>query len=306
MVGNAIVGRLYGTDFGGAVYSTGSGANFSLDGRLIIGLNGVTGKVEVTEGGSLTAGEHVQLGRTWEWGAARTGVGTLIVDGEDSIAEKASSATGNGLYAGGGFGASTAGAGVLRGDGTGTVIFSNGGTGTFTTTRIFYTDNNDIITRGTLIIDGGLLTVSGGADLERGAIFRVGLNAPEQAHGLDVGGNLSLNAANLTGSTALAGAILELTYGEDFTPALNDTILLIAYQGTLSGNFLWHEGAENYTTLLEDSIFTDNGYTFRINYAVALDEGSGIALTVIPEPTTAAVILGLLALAALGFRQKRK
>ncbi len=171
MVGNAIVGRLYGTDYGGAVYATGGGANFSLDGRLIIGLNGVTGKVEVTGGGTLTAGEHVQLGRTWEWSAARTGVGTLIVDGEDSVAEKASSATGNGLYVGGGFGSSLAGSGVLRGDGTGTAVFSNGGTGTFETTRIFYTDLNDIITKGTLVIDGGLLSVSGDAALERGSVF---------------------------------------------------------------------------------------------------------------------------------------
>lgn len=293
--GSVSIGTLNaGTGFGGKgnVFIDGATSTFNAA-RTTVGQRGGVGTLTVTNGGTFTSSENLQLGRRWDNSTSRMADGTVTIDGTGSTA------TAVNFFVGGGAG------GAVTGDGTGTGIFNNGGDGSFTSMRIFYTDAEDIITRGTLVIDGGKVTVAENALFEQGAIFRVGLDSPLQDVSLLVEGNLTLNTANSRGTTDISGTFLELLLAEAFNPQVNDTFLIAEYAGSLTGNFLWGTDSENYTTLLEDSTFSTDDHTFRINYAVDTIDGSAIALTVIPEPSAAAAI-GTLILILTLLRRRRK
>lgn len=284
-------------NFGGRgnVFIDGPDSSFNAA-RTTLGQRGGHGTMTITNGGSFVSSENLQLGRRWDNESSRDATGTVTVDGTDSSASAVN------FYIGGGNGNTSTG-GTLAGDGTGTGIFTNGGTGTFTSMRVFYTDLDDIITRGTLAIGGGQVSVSSNAVFERGAIFRVGLNDPSQAASLLVGGNLSLNEVNLRGTTDIAGTFLELLLPVDFAPNDYDTFVIVEYSGSLTGNFLWGTDLEDYTVLLEDSTFTAGDQTFRINYAVESGDSLAITLTVVPEPSSVAVVIGALSLALMLVRR---
>lgn len=235
--------------------------------------------------GAAFSGFDLALGRKYGTGGGadptRRGNGILIVDGSEGI--HASSVTASRFFIGGGAIASNVAA---VGDGSGTATFSNGGIGAFNTMRVFHTsevvDDEPVITWGTLVIDGGHVSVTGTATFDPGSVLRIGLNQVSQNE------SLLISELNLD-------ATLELTLGVGFSAAISDTIVLIEYQ-TLSGEF---------ANVGQGDFITIGGYTFEMDYAMGSGSNLiGLTVTAIPEPGNMAVVLGLIALLIL--RAKRK
>lgn len=291
----------------GTISVTGTGSIFSSAGDVTLGnRNGLTSEsavLEVKDGGTFVSDSYLQLGRAYASGTpSREGSGRLLVEGEGSTASATE------LFVGGGRRLNFA----ALGDGNGLAVFSDSGAGSFGFLRVFYSDHNDIVSRGTLHLDGGSVTVgtelvSGNAVLERGSIFRNGLHSHNQQAGLVVNGDLAISANNTTGSTSFTGSILELTYGPEFSIEVDQTVLLADYSGSLSGTFLWWDtGTEAYIELLEGDLFTDNGFSWEIHYAIDLGSGrSGIGLVAIPEPQVVGLLFGM-AVLLFALRSRRR
>ncbi len=128
----------------------------------------------------------------------------------------------------------------------------------------------------------GVFTANGDVTLDSGSTFEVELN------GLAVGTEYDRLAMGPGTALTLTNPTLLVQLG--FSPALDDTFLIVAGFSSLSGTF---------NGLPDNATFTAGGTDFRIDY-----NSSDITLTVVPEPASLGV-LGLLAMAALLRRRAR-
>ncbi len=108
-------------------------------------------------------------------------------------------------------------------------------------------------------------------------------------------GIIYTGSANNTRTISIgAGTILNLELAAGFSANIGDSFLLIDYSGaadpgsTVIGSFA-------------DDIIEIDGYTFQINYAM---DGTGIGVSVIPEPGTTTALIALAALIVLACRNR--
>lgn len=263
-----------------ALGSAAAGSTFVINGGSIDNTSGsavtTNGKTQVwnanvnfigTNNLTLASTANVSLGTTA--GSSRTvtvQANTLRVNGVIANGTTANSLVkdgtgtlllmGNNTYTG----TTTVSGGTLGGEGSiGAVVVANGGTlapgvnlGTFVTGSV------SVLTGGTLAIDINTSTLA--SDL------------------LMAGGNLSLESGSILTLSDL-GANVALDIGTTFT--------FIEYSGSWTGGFFTFNGSE----LADNATFNFGANDYRISYNGVDGFTSAVTLTVVPEPSTAAVLL---------------
>lgn len=150
----------------------------------------------------------------------------------------------------------------------------------------------------------GILTVSNNATIIDGGALNIELNGTTVGTDYD---RVALTGAaptfSLTGTNNL-----ELSLG--YTPSVNALFFITTVTGSNAISGVFEELNGTTTTLIQDSIFSFGGHSWKISYTgdVGTNAFSGVgndlALQVIPEPNTA--MLGLLGLAALATIRRRR
>lgn len=273
--------------------------------------NNITLSGSLTLDGTLTV-DHAGLGagKAITIAGNATGAGGLEVTfvGPNPVADSSVVVSGTNTYAG----STTVGGGKLTVASTGTINGTSGvsiGAGefrynsstalsksvSFSTTGGTLSGTGSItpavsITTGnTLAIgDGGTGSMNFGGALTIGGTYLYELN----------GGTNAADLGDVTGNLTLSG-ILDLVQLGTYT--VGDKFTLFAYDGTLSGNF---------AGILDDTIFTDGGGLWTVNYndsSAGLNGGVSstntyVTITAVPEPASA--VLGGLGLLAL-LRRRR-
>lgn len=136
---------------------------------------------------------------------------------------------------------------------------------------------------GTVTINNALATVTSSAIFEEESALALYLNDPQQNPLLVVSNDVTSDAL-----LTVNNAQLVLSLGNDFSAVLGDTIVLIQYDIFDIQNGHFNGLADGATIQIGD-------YSFTIDYAWIDGGDNFIALTVIPEPTTTAVVAALLA-----------
>ena len=258
----------------------------------------ITGGIDGGSGGE-TAGDKL----TFNLGAAaNTFTHSGVISNFEKMEVSSGKVTlnGNNTYAGttkvggGAFAASLRVNGRHAGGGDYTVLSGNklGGTGTFALatagTKI------DIQNGATLQIGGGRLTVETGS-LNVDGLFSFDLNGTTAgtAGGYD---QLMFSLGN-TGTITLGGSsALQLNLG--FSPVLGQQFELIDVVN--GGTFI--NGA--FAGLTDGAFFTQGGQQFQISYFGGT--GNDLVVTAIPEPSTTAAILSLLAFSCVAVHRAKK
>ena len=231
-------------------------------------------------------GAVVMTGASTYTGTTTVSSGKLVVSGSLSGTTAVSVSSGAELNVNGlvNTAAGIALNGVLSGAGTVGAVTTTGGT---------VSPGNSIGTLNT-----GNLSLNGGAHLA----IEIGRTAAGA-------GTLSNDRVNVTGGITLAsGADLQLTMATgQFSPILGDVLYLVINDSVdaVSGVFTQLNGVN--TNLNEGSQFTFNSQTYQISYAANFSGGSAndIALTVVPEPGTWAMLVGGFGV-LIGFQRRRK
>ncbi len=246
--------------------------------------DGFEGLLRITDGARFIGNSQINIGLTASASGAIEVMGTGVRDSE-TVGSTISSTN---FYIGGGLNLSgnpnQVGPEDAVGGGDAEAHFLAGGRGEFTNLRVFYTEHEPAVgdpftTNGSLIINGGQVTVSGSAYFDSSSQIHFGINSVDQDIVMDVG-------------SLFAGGELILIVNESFSAGVFDTIELIEYS-SLSGTF---DG------LGEGSVLSAGGYTFELTYSLGGD--NVIGLTVIPEPAHFSALLGLALLVALYIRRR--
>ncbi len=215
----------------------------------------------------VTHGGTFQSGNDILLGYGSNSTGTLSVSGSGSTATASSLMVG---------GRSSSGVGM------GVAEFLDGGHGDFNSLYVYHTVHGpESITFGTVTFDGGTMSVLNNAVFEALSVLNITVT--------NVAQGAVLSADNLT----IDDVILNLSAGNTFSANLDDTIILLEYTGTLLGTF---------DSLPEGSIVSFGEYLAEISYL--MEGGTAIGLTVVPEPATAAALLGMLTLAVVALRKR--
>jgi autotransporter-associated beta strand protein len=278
------LGGLKGSTNLTSVITTGSGSLYSLT------LNPGTG-VTNTYSGVISDGSQLSL--------TKTGLGTQVLTGTNTYS-----------------GATTIRTGMLSIGSTGTINSTSGvtiGTASTAATTEFKYNSTTALTQAVSFAagsTGGTLSGSGtinvGVNVTAGNTLAIGNSIGEMTFGgnLEIGGTY-LNEITGGGITAdlgvvsgnlTLGGILDLVQLGTFTAG--DKFTLFAYNGTLTGLFKESDG---FTSILDDTNFTDAGGIWTINYNDATAGLNGgvstsntyITITAIPEPNVAALLGGL-------------
>ncbi len=265
--------RVFNFD-GGILRPTGSSESFMNMGE--------GSAASVLEGGAIidTNGHDVTIGQTLVHGGSDPIDGGLTKQGEGTL-----TLTGNNTYTG----ATTVSAGTLLVNGTlgtGDVIVSSGAT-----------LGGDNILAGDLVVSGtlapgnsiGTTTVVGSLTLAAGSLTSIELSPTAMdADRINIGGDL-----NIDPSAQLALSL----FGSDQALAFGETFIIADYEGTWNG--------VTFDGVADDSVITLGVNQFQIDYDdVTVDglTGTGVTLTVIPEPSAAL----LAALGAIGLLRRRR
>jgi fibronectin-binding autotransporter adhesin len=251
-------------------------------------LNGISGALIDISSGSLT------ISATPNAGGFRLGL-TLANSGSMNVASGASlsisspitgsaniTKTGLGtmlIYGGhpGYTGTTSVAAGLLGGTGSiAAVVVQNGGT----------------------INPGGISTIgtfqSGNLGLDSGSTFALKLDTSNvESSSMIVNGALTLTS----------GALLSLTdLGANVSMSLGTTFTLIDYTTWNGGLFTY-----NSAVLADDAVFAFGANTYQISYNGVDNLTSAVTLTtVVPEPSTAVLLIGALGVCVLGKRGRRQ
>jgi autotransporter-associated beta strand protein len=255
------------------------------------------GAITITGLNALTLGGL--KGSTNLTSVTKTGLGTQVLTGTNTYS-----------------GATTIRTGMLSIGSTGTINSTSGvtiGTASTAATTEFKYNSTTALTQAVSFAagsTGGTLSGSGtinvGVNVTAGNTLAIGNSIGEMTFGgnLEIGGTY-LNEITGGGITAdlgvvsgnlTLGGILDLVQLGTFTAG--DKFTLFAYNGTLTGLFKESDG---FTSILDDTNFTDAGGIWTINYNDATAGLNGgvstsntyITITAIPEPNVAALLGGL-------------
>jgi len=259
----------------GLVRVTGAGSAFN--GMTPIGTPLVSSQSRIRvgqEGGAVGAIE-VLAGGTFEadvvnYSANATAIGTALISGNGSSYETKYTYLGGSIANGGAF---TVG-------GSATMTVENSATATTELLRVAALDSD---TFGKLALDNGTMSVTG----TDGAVFDLDSHLEFTLYDeADPAVLLVTNGLTITNS------VLGIQLGTGFSAAVNDVFTLASY-GTRTGTF---------AGLNQDATFAVGAHTFRIDYGSGTADA--ISLTVIPEPSTAGLLLAVGA-AAIAARRRR-
>ncbi len=131
-----------------------------------------------------------------------------------------------------------------------------------------------------------------------GTLFVQNLSLQEQAiYRVDIGGTGAgdFDQVNVVGGVTLGGA-LSIDLATGYFPAQGETFVIV-------NNDLTDPVSGLFAGLAEGQHFAADGWAFRINYGAGTD-GNDVVLTSVPEPGSAALLLGGLGL--LSLRRRRK
>ena len=273
-------------------FTTNSGGSTVFNGIVDLNENAATARTLTVNGaGDTTFNGVVQNSNAGSTGSlTKTGAGTLVLSNANTY-NGSTSVTGGTLLV-----TNTTGSGT----GTSSVVVTNAGTTLSggTPTGAGGISGPVAINPGATLSPGTSGTGAGTtAILNTGALtlvsasnFNVDLNSLTAGSGYD--------QLDVTGTVNVSGGNLDVTVGGTF--ALGDKFFITLNDGTdlVTGTFAQ-----------VPTVTADNGYTFLINY---LDNGDGgivgndisLTLAAIPEPST--WIGSVLALAAIGFTQRRR
>jgi autotransporter-associated beta strand protein len=270
----------------------------------LLDTNAGDSRVSVGLGQTLTVTGNIFSSSLTTQGVSKLGDGTLVLSGNDNLGAD-NAIGGSGANADKKIqGVIAVDAGTLRvngnmGNATGTINVASGatlgGNGTFA---------------GSVNVDGTLAAGNSIGVLNTGALSMNATSVLDVELGRDTGTPVS-DRTNVTGSVSIAsGADLELTLYTGLTaPVLGDIFYLISNDGAdaISGVFTSLEGTP--TTLSEGSTFSWNSLSWTITYLAdfegsAFTGGNDLAIKVIPEPTTLAMLLGGVGMLAL-LRRRR-
>ena len=135
---------------------------------------------------------------------------------------------------------------------------------------------------------------------------------------VELGRNVTTATSDLTSVTGsveiVSGADLKLTLYNTLSPLVNgDIIFLIDNDGTDAVNGVFTSLNGTTTTLVEGSTFTWNSQTLEITYkadsatsSFTSVNGNDVALMVVPEPSTWAMLVGGVGMLAFGQRLRRR
>jgi fibronectin-binding autotransporter adhesin len=319
LTASATVGGLWMTGaVGQNVTLTSSGSSvLTLNGNTINGIPNLGILVDNSSAFTLTISARLTLGNSQTWinnsanllsitpGGATlvTNGNSLTIDGSGNTSiSKVISGTGSLTKAGGGT-LTLAGANTYTGTTTvnaGTLLIN----GNQSAATGAVTVNNSGTTLGGIGTIGGTITINSGANVAPGnggnttAILSTGALtlAPTSNFLVDINGTTAgsgydrLNVT--TGGVTIGGSILIVTVGTTLTIGQTFLVVETVSAGAVSGTFA------------QGSTVTSGPYAFSIDYAGG--DGNDIVLTVtaVPEPST--WIGGALALAALGYTQRRR
>jgi len=232
------------------------------------------GSVVVTGPGSQTlTAVNDYMGTTTVQGGS-----TLIVSGSLSGTTGTTVATGSRLFANGTIINSVTTSGTVGGNGTITGdLISTGG----------------IISPGTILNGTGTLSLGGSLMVDSASILSIALGGSQSGQF----GRVSANGINLA-SDGGSGAILSLSLINGYVPVAGDLLVIGLNSGLESGIFQ-NTVLDSTTNYFKDGLsypsIKVNGREFYVSYNATASKftgGSNIALLAVPEPTSAAFLLG--------------